>query len=443
MINKLIEPFLPHSLNSGVAPFDYQKTSLIIFYDLLAILTCLTFFFIGILPEVFLPTFNYIIIVSAISLGMIRFSDLLKISFINQARFQTLAIALALCTFVIQHEVTFSGTPLWFSSSLIMAVFLVNLRWALFIAFLFFSSIIYSYLFYFDNGAGVPRYWSENSWLINILIDQTFSLGFNLMILSYFFYSKERAEQNLLKSQELVLRQQETIFENSRMAELGQISGGVAHEINNPLAIIQGNIQQGLRETRQEFPDMSRLTRNLQKIEAQSNRIQLIIKSLLHFSQRIDEGSFQAVSPAYLYEEIKEYYADTIIKDEIIILFHNEGPENDKIYCKHAQIFQALCHLINNAIDSISELEEKEIIFLCERTHTHQILSIIDNGPGISRDIEHKVTSPFFTTKPVGEGAGLGLSVVEGIMKAHNGDLVIKRDRFNSQVALRFPLNGH
>ena len=53
------------------------------------------------------------------------------------------------------------------------------------------------------------------------------------------------------------------------------------------------------------------------------------------------------------------------------------------------------------------------------------------------------MTSPFFTTKPVGEGAGLGLSVVEGIMKAHNGDLVIKRDRFNSQVALRFPLNGH
>jgi two-component system NtrC family sensor kinase len=242
-------------------------------------------------------------------------------------------------------------------------------------------------------------------------------------------------------------RAQAQLVQSAKMASLGELVAGVAHAINNPLAFALGHldtVQRCLRRTEgrlgaalteELLPDWRRASDRLREIQSGLDRIRDLVLRLRTFS-RLDEGEQKIVS-------IKES-----VESVLMILEHRlhervtvvtDFCEPDQVLCYPSLINQALLNLVSNAADAIAEHGSVKL-----STHTEgtdYVISVADTGSGIPESIRDRVIEPFFTTKPVGEGTGLGLPITYSIAKKHGGDLELHAGPEGGTVAvLRFPL---
>ncbi len=268
--------------------------------------------------------------------------------------------------------------------------------------------------------------------------------------------TQELSDKNL-QIQETLQKLQDTqiqLIQAEKMSGLGQLVGGIAHEINNPVTFIDGNIRFAQKYTEDllnllelyqiNFPhppieiqdeiealDLDFLKTDIFKVHksmrAGAQRIQDIVLSLRNFS-RLDEADFKQV-------DIHEGIESTLMilqsrcPDIAIVKEYNQLP---KVQCYPSQLNQALMNIFANAIDALeTDLDKKNKDFIPQitiRTNLWQnnyiIIQIIDNGCGITEEVYSKLFDPFFTTKPVGKGTGLGLSIAYKIIVAkHSGKL--------------------
>jgi PAS domain S-box-containing protein len=223
---------------------------------------------------------------------------------------------------------------------------------------------------------------------------------------------------------------------NAKLASLGEMSAGIAHEINNPLTIIQGTIStlSGLRQNEEKFSaKIVTLTKSV-------DRITKIVKKLKNFSHKADNSEFSYST------------ASEIIQESISLVEHKakmfatsieiEISTDQKIYCNIVEIEQVIINLLNNAIDAIQDLEDKWIKIHLFQDGSNVIVNIIDSGNGISPELESKLFTPFFTTKKIGEGTGLGLSIVQEIIDRHKGSIKINRKFKNTCFEIIFPMTS-
>lgn len=237
------------------------------------------------------------------------------------------------------------------------------------------------------------------------------------------------------------------LIESSKMASLGEMSSGIAHEVNNPLTIIQGTTRQIARlgsTLSEDFRlEIERLTT---KIDLMTLRITKIIKGLRSFAR---EGSQDPLD----YVSIKQIIDETLFICES--RFKNANIDIKKDYdtevfvlCRAVQISQVILNLLNNAYDAI---EEKRLLrnsdnnpkmdlieISAQRTHQSFTVSIRDSGNGVPAEARDKILNPFFTTKSVGKGTGLGLSISRSIMEEHQGALKFNFDSPMTEVNLTF-----
>ncbi|SMF49724.1 sensor histidine kinase [Pseudobacteriovorax antillogorgiicola] len=227
--------------------------------------------------------------------------------------------------------------------------------------------------------------------------------------------TEEKARAATIKEQEA------KILANSKLSSLGEMAAGVAHEINNPLAIISGKSQQLLQlvERKRDTPEM--MVSGLSKIVSTAERIAKIIRGLRSFS-RNSEG------------DPMEPFALSQILDETLALCHEklkysgvalEWPEVDGIIveCRPTEISQILMNLISNALSEVENHQEPWIRIECQTTPDRVDILIVDSGKGIPTVVQEKMMQPFFTTKELGQGTGLGLSISKGIADQHGGSL--------------------
>ncbi|HVK61520.1 MAG TPA: ATP-binding protein, partial [Bdellovibrionales bacterium] len=244
--------------------------------------------------------------------------------------------------------------------------------------------------------------------------------------------TEERAAQKALESQRAAAVQ------NARLAALGEMASGIAHEINNPLAIIAAHSNTML--TRLESGgsiEKEKFLLSLKKIETVSFRIAKIIKGLRNFA-RHSEGE-----PA----EVK--YVDSVVSDTLEICrerFRNSGihlhvniAPNLLIKCQSVQISQVLLNLLNNAFDASVDTANPWVAIEAKETRGRIEISIVDSGSGIPLAIIDRIAEPFFTTKPVGQGTGLGLSISKGIVELHDGTLVLDRSSKHTRFIVSLP----
>ncbi|MEA5471621.1 ATP-binding protein [Spirulina sp. 06S082] len=283
------------------------------------------------------------------------------------------------------------------------------------------------------------------------------------------YFLEERVEERTQELQITLETLQETqtqLIQTEKMSSLGEMVAGVAHEINNPVNFIHGNIThaQGylgdlfdlLALYRESYPDLkseiqdkieaidfdflqSDFPRILTSMRTGTERIKEIVNSLRNFS-RLDESEIKDID---LHEGIDStlIILSSKIKQGIEII--KDYGDLPKISCYPAQLNQVFLNLIVNGIDALlsSEIEPKQITIRTCGTGEEEIqISIKDNGSGIPETILNKIFNPFFTTKPIGQGTGLGLAICYRIIEKHGGKIeVISEVGRGTQFTITLP----
>ncbi|MCX8063650.1 MAG: response regulator [Candidatus Hydrogenedentes bacterium] len=234
------------------------------------------------------------------------------------------------------------------------------------------------------------------------------------------------------KEEEERRRAEQQIQHSQRLESLGVLAGGIAHDFNNLLAVIIGFTEMALNE----LPKKSPLYEDLSEVLQAANRARDLVRQILAFSRQTGEE----ISPIYLHviarEVMKMLRATTPPNIEII---DNVSVHSGAIMGNPAQIHQVVINYCTNAIQAMPnggklEIEVKDVTLGKEASSIHPKLApgayvrlvVRDTGHGMEQHILERIFDPFFTTKKPGEGTGMGLAVVHGIVTAHGGTIVVE-----------------
>jgi signal transduction histidine kinase len=226
---------------------------------------------------------------------------------------------------------------------------------------------------------------------------------------------------------------QEQIRHADRLASIGELTAGIAHELNNPLHNILGFAQ--LLIQNDSLNEQAKL--DVEKIIKAALNSREIIKKLMYFSRQMPQD-FKNVNLNQVIRDTMCFIEPQCKNENISISFHleNDIPE---IYADTLQLNQVIVDLVVNAIQA---MPEGGTLTISTRTDNQSVLlKVEDNGTGISRKIIQHIFNPFFTTKAIGKGTGLGLSVVHGIVSAHKGTIhVHSKEGVGTKFEIRFPI---
>lgn len=245
----------------------------------------------------------------------------------------------------------------------------------------------------------------------------------------------EEVEVN--RRHEFEAKQRETA--QAKLAALGEMAGGIAHEINNPLAIIEGRIFKIKIQLKNHPSDNDGfILTELDKISKVTERIARIVRGLRNFARDGSSDPFEICDLKAIIDESMSLCQSKLNSQRIA--FRVECPPDLKISARAVEISQVILNLLNNAAYALRNTEKPEIALKVALEGSLIHLDLKDNGPGIPESVKQKIMQPFFTTKPVGEGTGLGLSISLGIARAHGGSLVVLRDQDPTIFRLTLPL---
>ncbi|MEP0873383.1 ATP-binding protein [Trichocoleus desertorum AS-A10] len=298
----------------------------------------------------------------------------------------------------------------------------------------------------------------------------------------------EERTQDLTEALQELRQTQSQLIQSEKMSSLGQLVAGIAHEVNNPVSFIHGNLkhadeysqnllgliqlyrqqnshQTAAVQTYVEAIDLDFIEEDLPKLFASmkmgTERIRQIVLSLRNFS-RLDEAEMK---PVDIHEGIENtlLILDNRLKQGIRLI--REYGALPLVECYPAQLNQVFMNLIANAIDALEEYQVTDkacsmdnaqasvlhaqpsvpsITIRTEQVDQHHVsIQVCDNGPGISPNVQAKLFDPFFTTKSIGKGTGLGLSICYQIIEKHRGEInVISEVGQGTKFVILLPLQG-
>jgi len=228
------------------------------------------------------------------------------------------------------------------------------------------------------------------------------------------------------------------LAQSAKMASLGEMAGGIAHEINNPLAIILGKITVLKTYLKRPNPEFTFLEEEISGIEMTGLRIAKIIRGLRAFSRNADADPMTKVAVSQIIDDTLQLCAQRL-KNRDINLTINCPPELT-INCRPSQLCQVLMNLLSNAYDAVEDKKSPWIRINVEKLNRSVLLSVEDCGKGIEPQVQAKMMQPFFTKKEVGKGTGLGLSISKGIVEDHHGQLRYDDSTGHTRFIVELPL---
>ncbi|MCK6595689.1 MAG: ATP-binding protein [Bacteriovoracaceae bacterium] len=223
-----------------------------------------------------------------------------------------------------------------------------------------------------------------------------------------------------------------------KMASLGEMASGIAHEINNPLQIIQLSLST-LDKMGQKEIDHERALKAVKKIDSTADRILEIIRGLDQFSTEKTDLPLEEKNLNELVQQSIEHMSNKLKDAEVKIDCHIDPLL--KIFCLKTQIVQVFINLLQNSHDAIETLpaNERWIKIWSDQNANMTFVYFQDAGKGIPLEIQQKLMTPFFTTKEIGKGTGLGLSIIKGIMAKHRGSVHYDNQSSHTTFVLKFP----
>ncbi len=214
---------------------------------------------------------------------------------------------------------------------------------------------------------------------------------------------------------------QASLIQNEKLASIGQLAGGMAHEINNPLLIILGRAELLLMDTDPSNPNAS----DLEIIKSETQRIAGIVRNLLSFSRVNKTGILSTVDVNEIMERALQLVEIQESSGEIATIKRLSG-DLPPIYAEKGEIQQVFMNICMNAYQAMKNGGGKLIVETSQDDAGYVIAKFADTGPGIPREHLGKIYDPFFTTKSESEGTGLGLSVSRGIVEKYGGKIEVE-----------------
>lgn len=225
--------------------------------------------------------------------------------------------------------------------------------------------------------------------------------------------------------------QRAQLIQSSKLASLGEMAGGIAHEINNPLQIISGNVE--ILEVIPDDPEA------LSTIKDTVNRIYKIIEGLKLFSRDSENTAKEPTLISDVLNETLSFCSERFKKHGVVL----ETNISDEVYikCNHVELSRVFLNLLNNAFDAIAEEnpDVKKVSINTSVNNNELTICFSDSGKKISPELKEKIFNPFFTTKSIGKGTGIGLSLSKGIIESHGGNLDLMLDP--KEFVIKLPIN--
>ncbi len=259
---------------------------------------------------------------------------------------------------------------------------------------------------------------------------------------SIIIFSSDIHDRFLLNLQEQ--RHQSDLTVASRLSAVGEMSAGIAHEINNPLAVISGRATLLKKKLSQieglNAADREALIHGIENIGVMGERIAKIVRGLKIFSRNETELVSEAIAVKDVVDDILGFSSERI--KFLGIELRLSWPTDDRVWANRIALSQVILNLMNNSIDAISSTKDAWIEISTRLSGNRIEILVTDSGLGIPSEIQGRLMEPFFTTKAVGKGTGLGLSVSRGLVQGMNGSLTLDSSSLNTRFVVSLPRNG-
>jgi PAS domain S-box-containing protein len=229
------------------------------------------------------------------------------------------------------------------------------------------------------------------------------------------------------------------LMNSSRLTSLGEMAAAIAHEVNNPIAIIKGKANILGRKASSGEINAATFMAELNTIQSVADRVSKVIKSLHAFSRDAELDAFEQANLSSIIEDTVILCKERFNDDGIII---DISVDVDLfLTCRPSQVSQALMSLLQNSRDAIMTLGERWIKIKAEQVGNEIAIQVQDSGAGIDKSISEKMMEPFFTTKSAGKGTGLGLSIAKRLIESHKGQLKYRSDLLHTTFEILLPIS--
>lgn len=225
----------------------------------------------------------------------------------------------------------------------------------------------------------------------------------------------------------------------TKLTALGEMAGGIAHEINNPLSIVKGFVDLMQKSLHRGQFNPETFTHYLERSAATLMRISRIVQSMRRISR---DSSLDEMSP----ETVNSLVTDALdftqekFRDHRIAFEFVPGPADLTVVCRGVEISQVLLNLLTNAFHAVQGTVEPRVAVTVVAGADSVAVRVSDSGPGIPPANRQRIFQPFFTTKDIGQGTGLGLSISQTIVKGHGGRLYLDEAAAQTTFVLELPL---
>ena len=239
--------------------------------------------------------------------------------------------------------------------------------------------------------------------------------------------------------QTLIEHQKLKIASAAKMASLGEMAAGIAHEINNPLAAMLAWAGEIKSQSKKGTLQLEKAIQMGDSIERIGLRISKTIQALKNFAREGSTAPLENCCLNDIIEETLDLCRQRFEKNQIQLVF-KVPLQPIYINARAVEISQVLLNLLNNAFDAVALQHQKWVKCEVIQKEKQVDISILDSGFCPPLEIRDKIMNPFFTTKPVGQGTGLGLSISQRIAQAHGGSLFLDQNEIHTNFILRLPL---
>lgn len=242
----------------------------------------------------------------------------------------------------------------------------------------------------------------------------------------YQYLSIRQDITELKKAQDMIHEQQAQLVASSKLSALGELSAALTHEINNPLGVILGRAEMLLEQLNDPVTvNLDSIKSMVQSIESTGRRIEKIMQTVKSLAHKSESEPLQQLTVKVLLDSVLDILGARLRRHDVGFEISLQD-ENVPLICRPTEIFQILSNLLSNAIDAVSGRDERWVRFEVTEKEGLIHFCFIDSGPGVTPDVENKLFTPFFTTKRIGVGTGLGLTISQSLAYRNKGKIYFK-----------------